>query len=110
MRIFFRPQEWQTQILHSTSERRIIVDVPFTRVLANYLRITFITIVYMAKQIKCPCCKTEAVESEFRLVTLVSAPSDRFGKQEAISARICPKCNVVFYDREYDEKRRERKV
>jgi len=62
----------------------------------------------MARTIKCPVCKNEAVDRQFRLVTLVSAvpPNDRYSKQEVLYARICPKCNVVFYDREYDEKLR----
>jgi len=62
----------------------------------------------MARYIECPSCKNKAVDRQFRLVMLVSveAPSERYSKQEILYARICPKCNVVFYDREYDEKLR----
>ncbi len=58
------------------------------------------------RDIECPVCKQKAVDRKFRLVTLVSAfqfTSEKQQKQEVLYARICPNCNVVFYDREYDE-------
>jgi hypothetical protein len=60
------------------------------------------------RDIECPVCKQKACATKYRLVTLVSAvpaPNEKQAKHEVLYARICPntKCNVVFYDREYDE-------
>ena len=58
------------------------------------------------RDIKCPVCKQTAKATECRLVTLVSAfqySSEKQAKQEVLYARICPNCNVVFYDRDYDK-------
>jgi predicted RNA-binding Zn ribbon-like protein len=59
------------------------------------------------REIECPVCKQKALATKYRLVTLVSAfqfAREKQLKQEVLYARICPnpKCNVVFYDRDYD--------
>ncbi|MGD6809236.1 MAG: hypothetical protein ACQCN3_06005 [Candidatus Bathyarchaeia archaeon] len=55
-----------------------------------------------------PFCKHSAIDRDFRLVMLLSAqpPSDKYDKHEVLYSRICPNCNIVFYDRQYDEAKR----
>jgi uncharacterized protein with PIN domain len=56
------------------------------------------------KKIKCPVCKHEGVYTQFREVMLIPTYAKVYAKpNEILTGRICPKCSVVFWDKESDK-------
>jgi hypothetical protein len=55
------------------------------------------------REITCPLGH-KAHYTLFREVMLISAhvPSDSHPKHEILYAKVCPECNVVFFDRSHD--------
>ena len=56
------------------------------------------------KKIKCPVCKNEEVYTQFREIMLIPTYAKISAQtNKVLTGRICPNCNVVFWDKESDK-------